>query len=230
MKYVAVCPYIWKPYKEEFEKTCKLDVMYVDNTERNLGIMRSHNLGIERMEEQGADWLIIMSAAIRFGDEGGLDFVRSLEDNMNFINIGAADKDQWDNHQQVGIFGWHLIAFSKECINKVGKWDENFFPYGYDDIDYSIRMQKAFPDPEYSRRTKKVPVDVHDTTMAHSVNFAGVRSDNDKLIEYIERKWGVCLHGEGKENRIGKYYNHPFNNEENPIAWWPDTPEGGRWM
>ncbi len=212
-KYVAVLPWIWKPYRDAFMETCKLEVLEVDNTVTNLGIMRSHNLGIAKMKEENADWLIIMSAAIRFGEAGGLDFVEQLDSKD--ICVGAADKAKWDGQKQVGIFGWHLMAFSRECIDKVGEWDTNFSPYGWDDIDYSIRMQKAFPDPEYSRRTRKVPVDVHDTTMAHSVNLAGVRSDNDHHIQYLFDKWGYIV---GGDNRIEKMYDHPFNDQGKPLS------------
>lgn len=222
MKYVAVLPWIHKPYRDAFIETCKLDVFEIDNTQHNLGIMRSHNLAIDKMREENADWLIVMSAAIRFGPAGGLDFVAAL-DNY-FICISAASEHTLKASAQVGVYGWHLIAFSRECIEKVGKWDENFSPYGWDDIDYSIRMQKAFPDPEYSRRTKKVPIDVYDTTMAHSINLAGVQTDNNHHIKYIESKWGAILHGDGKVNDVNKYNDTPFNSG-NPVSWWPTEQE-----
>lgn len=215
-KYIAVLPWVYKPYRDLFMETCKLEVLEVDNSVDNLGIMKSHNTAIDKMHEQNADWLIIMSAAIRFGDSGGLDFIDQL--NSDFICIGAADKAQWDGHQQVGIFGWHLMAFSRECIEKVGKWDENFTPYGWDDIDYSIRMQKAFPDPEYSRRTKKVSVDVSDTTMAHSIHLGGVTSDNQHHIQYLYEKWGYVV---GGDNRLDRMFNHPFNDSTKPLSYFP---------
>lgn len=218
MKYIAVLPWVYKPYRDECLKNCKLNVVEVDNSVDNIGIMKSHNFGIDLMRETDSDWLIIMSAAIRFGPQGGLDFLASLDDY--FVSISAASEHTLRERGEVGIFGWHLVAFSRECIEKVGKWDENFTPYGYDDIDYAIRMMKAFPDPEYSRRVKKVAVDVTDTTMAHSLNLAGVQTDNAHHIEYIERKWGVCLHGAGKENDITKYYDHPFNDPTKPLSYW----------
>lgn len=219
-RYVAVLPWVYQPFRDEFMKTCKLEVLEIDNSYKNLGIMRSHNIGIDKMREENADWLIVMSAAIRFGETGGLDFIAQLD--PEFICIGAADKKKWDNEAQVGIFGWHLIAFSRECIEKVGKWDANFSPYGWDDIDYSIRMQKAFPDPEYSRRTKKVSVDVSDTIMAHSINLAGVRTDNNHHVEYIKKKWNYDV---GGDNPLTKMYDHPFRDSAKSLSWWP-TYEG----
>src|ERR1700728_642922 len=101
MKYVAVLPWVYKPFRDEFMKACKLDVFEVDNSAENLGIMRSHNLAIDKMIAENADLLIVMSAAIRFGEKGGLDFVEQL-DNA-YINIAAADKTKWDGDKQVGI-------------------------------------------------------------------------------------------------------------------------------
>ena len=219
MKYTAVCPYIWQPFKDEFEKTCKLDVLYINNTGKtNTGCSGGWNKGVERMRQDNSDWLILCSAAIRFGENGGLDFIEQLDDQ--FINISATDKNMWEREKQVGIFGWHLIAFSKECIEKVGKWDDNFWPYGWDDIDYSIRMQKAFPDPEYSRRTKKVPVDVTDTIMAHSIHLAGVNPNNQELMTYLTQKWNYQI---GCENPIETMYDHPFNDKNKSSKWWPTT-------
>jgi hypothetical protein len=82
MKYTIVLPWIWQPYKDEYMVTVKFsadNMLLVDNTEENRGIPRSHNMGIDKMYREGSNWLIIQSAALRFGPEGGLDFIRNLE-------------------------------------------------------------------------------------------------------------------------------------------------------
>jgi len=222
MKWVGVLPWIYRQYYDECVATMHPDfrkhVVEIDNTKNNLGIMISHNLGVQKMRQEDADWLVVLSAAIRF-EAGGLDFIDQLD--SKYICISASNKKLWESQQQVGVFGWHCIAFSRECIEKVGLWDANFSPYGYDDIDYSIRMQKAFPDPEYSQRTTKVQVLVHDTTMAHSINLVGIQTDNQKNIDYIERKWGVILHGPEKENDIRKHFKTPFGDPELSLKYWP---------
>ena len=81
MKYVTVLPFAYRPYLEECKATMHSDfaqnVYFIDDTnpDNRIGIMRAHNMGIDRMRELGADWLIILSAAIRFGEAGGLDFI-----------------------------------------------------------------------------------------------------------------------------------------------------------
>lgn len=210
MKYVVCLPYVYEPYYRACMKTCKLDnVLAVNNTVDNIGIMASHNKGIDKMLAEDADWLIILSAAIRFGEPGGLDFIEQLEAHPDHIALEAID-----------VYGWHLIAFSRRLIEKVGRWDENFTPYGYDDLDYSWRIQLAFELDYRTQLWEKVPVDCKDMGMAHSIKKGKITSDNDKLRQYYFEKWGIM-----PEDDHDGAYKKPFNGEFNPIAYWPD----GRW-
>lgn len=204
MKYTAVLPYIYDPYKDSFLKTCKFNnLLLIDNTKENRGVMVSHNLGIEKMYKEDSDWLIIISAAIRFGEPGGLDFIEELEKKSDHLVIEAA-----------GVFGWHLIAFSRKVIDTIGYWDENFTPYGFDDLDYSWRIKLAFDlnAPFWT----KVPVNLSDMGMAHSIHLAGVTSDNEKLRKYFKSKWGVYP-GESMKNA----WRHPFNEPNNKLSYCP---------
>lgn len=222
MNYVVVLPWVYRPYFEACMATVKFppeNMLIIDNSVNNLGIMRSHNMGIDRMKELGADWLIILSAAVRFGESGGLDFIKVLEDHPDYYVIHAASENVKGGKQQEGggghneVFGWHLTAFNKEVFENIGRWDENFTPYGYDDIDLSLRLQKF-----YKGRLgwDTFPVDVHDTTMAHSINLGGVVTDDQAKIDYFKDKWGRA-HGDWQN--MG--YAHPFNNPKNSLAYWP---------
>lgn len=205
-KYVCVLPYVYKPYYEACIKTVKLDnVLSVDNTVDNIGIMAAHNLGIEYMLKQDADWLIVMSAALRFGPKGGKDFIAELDKRPNHLVVEAA-----------GVFGWHLIAFHRRTIEAVGKWDENFTPYGYDDLDYSYRVQLAFGLDGRTQLWEKAPVEVSDMGMAHGLKKAHVQPDNTKLRNYYASKWGVM-----PEDNHDNAYKKPFNGEFNTVQYWP---------
>lgn len=204
MKYTVVLPYVHEPYKKECLETCKLDnVLLVDNTKINKGIMVSHNLGIEKMYRDDSDWLIIMSAAIRFGEPSGLDFIEEIKKKPGHLVIESS-----------GVFGWHLIAFSRKVIDRVGGWDENFTPYGFDDLDYAWRIKIAYGlDAPY---WTKVPVDLKDAGMAHGIKLAGVTSNTNKLREYFKDKWGIYP-GESATNA----WKHPFNNKNNELSYCP---------
>lgn len=209
--YVAVLPWVYRPYRDAFMATCRLDVFEVDNSELNLGIMVAHNLGLDRMREVGADWLIVMSAALRFGLPGGLDFVAAL--------------DRMEGHRVVeaaGVYGWHLIAFHRSTLDAIGRWDENLSPYGFDDLDLSVRYQLVFGNN--GQLWDKVPVDVRDEGMAHSLKLGGVDAPAEPRIRYWQDKWG--RHPGASDQPT---YEHPFNDPDNPVGYWPTTPHGSRW-
>lgn len=82
--FVAVLPSIHQPYTD----TClgsmcpelRDATLVVDNTRHNRGVPASWNLGIDRMESRGSEWLVIVSAACRFGPEGGSDLLAALRE------------------------------------------------------------------------------------------------------------------------------------------------------
>jgi hypothetical protein len=204
----------------------KKNVLFIDNTNpnKNLGIMRSHNMGVDFMRQQGADWLIIISAAIRFGALGGLDFIRALEDHPEHYIIHAGTPnhpaasnikavEHQDGEYKNGVFGWHLTAFKKDVFDNIGVWDENFSRYGLDDLDLSLRVQKHYKNaPGWGT----FPVDVGDVGMSHSINKAGVRSAYPPRNDYFRRKWG--RDGSDWQN---DGYSHPFNDPSKSLSYWP---------
>lgn len=206
MKYTVVLPFVHQKYADDCIKTMKFDpksILLVDNTVDNLGIMKSHNMGIDKMIKDKSDWLIVVSASLRFGKPGGLDFIAEIEKKKDHLVVEAAD-----------VFGWHLIAFNRKTIETIGKWDENFTPYGYDDLDYSWRIQKSFNlDGVNNQIWEKVPVDVKDMGMAHSIKIGKIKTqNNNKLRRYFFEKWG------GINPPI---YKHPFNNKNNSVKYFP---------
>lgn len=239
--YVVVLPYVYQPYFDACIATCRFpeeNMLLVDNTVSNVGIMRAHNMGVDRLRERDADWLIIMSAAIRFGAPGGLDFVDlidQLDPTHYIIHAGTPKSPPTPNQAEAtppegeyvnGVFGWHLTAFKREVFDNIGKWDENFTPYGYDDIDLSVRVQKHYKGCYNGEKGGwgTYPIDVADTTMGHSINLAGVRSPAAPKIDYFTEKWG--RHPADWQTEP---WDHPFNNPENTLAYWPQAPNGARW-
>lgn len=228
-KYVCVLPYVYEPYFQECMETVKFpeeNMLIIDNTVNNVGIMRAHNMGVERMYEVAADWMIILSAAVRFGEPGGLDFIDVLEAHPDHYIIHAASNNVKGGLQNVegqseanAVFGWHLTAFNRSVFDAIGVWDESFSPYGLDDIDLSIRVQKHFKGVKNEDGVplwNTYPIDVHDTTMGHSINFANVVSPYHPRNAYFIRKWG--RDGGGWDQPA---YDHPFNDPNKGLGWWP---------
>lgn len=234
-KFVAVLPFAYRPYYDEFMARCRLqespdlDLLLIDNTDpkTNVGIMVSHNMGVERMYEVGADWLIIISAAIRFGEPGGLDFLEVLAAKDDHYIIHAASDNVAGGRQDDGtlgggknaVFGWHLTAFKREVFDNIGTWDENFSKYGLDDIDLSLRIQKHYK----GRKTETgesgwntYPIDVADSTMSHSISLAGVKSPYPPRAAYFTRKW---LRTPEDWQSMGA--ENPFGDPAHDLKFWP---------
>lgn len=225
MSYVAVVPFTYPPFIQEFMATCKFpkeQMLVIDNSTAatNIGCMASHNKGIDFMKEKSADWLIVISPAIRFGEAGGLDFAEQLEtcglDIAHGVNLDAKENGS-------KVFGWHLVAFHKSIFEKIGRWDENFTPYGFDDVDMSLRIRRAIPDVKW----EGLFCDVSDTEMGHSLKHnpdAVGEADSSPRILYFVEKWG---------RHPGAYqlgsYDTPFNNPEYDMKFWPPAKNGGKY-
>ncbi len=206
MNYVVVLPSIYQEYTDACVSSMASEfrehLMIVDNTTNNIGVAPAWNNGIQKMYDENADWLIILSAAIRFGDQGGMDLVRELESRPDHVVLEATH-----------VFGWHLIAFHRSLFDKVGKFDENLGIY-FNDIDFSLRIQKAYN--QQNAAWDKVDVKLQDMGMAHGVKLAGVHEAADPKILYFVQKWG---------RHPGAYqlgsYETPFNEIDRRVNYWP---------
>lgn len=220
MKYVCVVPFAYRPYFDEFRATLKIpeeNCLFVDDTDPvgGIGIMRAHNMGVDFMHERDADWLIVMSASIRFGEQGGLDFLKILEDRTDLHVINGAGKAIIDDKEQVLAMGYHLTAFRRDVIDAIGRWDENFTPYSLDDVDLTLRMRKAIGIENL--KIDSIVCDMEHTTRSHSISIAGVKASYAPRHSYFIRKWGR----EGGHWQ-SEGYEHPFNDPDLPITFWPD--------
>lgn len=201
MSFVAVLPSIYPIWTdrclESMSPAFRENTLVVDNTVTNIGVGASWNIGIDRMEDVDADWLIIVSAATRFGAPGGDDFVQQLDWNPDAVAVEAGH----------GV-GWHLIAFPRKTIQAVGRFDENFFAYE-EDIDYGRRISLALVrEPPY---WTKVSVDVSIAGFSHGVDLGGVKIDNQRQLGYYAEKWNGP---KGQERN-----SLPFGDK--PIDYWP---------
>lgn len=201
MSHVAVLPVIHRPWADRCLATADphllLHGVVVDNTETNIGVAASWNRGIERMRERGADWLVVMSAACRFGPKGGRDFLLALHENRGAVAVEAAH----------GI-GWHLIAIAADTFDAVGTFDENFFAY-HEDIDFSRRVHCWLgEEPPW---WPKVSIDVAIAGFAHGIDLGGAVVDAAAQERYYRAKW----HGAKGEERTCL----PFGDQ--PLHFWP---------
>lgn len=210
-KFVGVMPFVYLPYVNDcidtIDHTFGENILMVDNSKKNLGVSASWNMGIDRMVETDADWLIILSAAIRFGEPGGTDVIEQLEKHAYADVIHFATKDVGEQlyirgEHIEGNLGWHLTAINKRVINRVGRFDEKFYPGYFEDIDYDLRIRKAFDDPTWL----VLPVDATCESISHGVELGKVKIPVNELIAYFATKWGRHPNA----TQLGEY-ERPFN-------------------
>jgi hypothetical protein len=205
VNYVAVIPSIYQPYTDACVASCKLDnLIVVDNTVNNRGVSASWNIGVKAMYETGSDWLIIISAAVRFGAPGGLDLVESMRAHPDAFGVGG------------GLDGWHLIAFHRRTFDAAGWFDENFYPAYFEDADFGRRVSlwKREAGLCVEPLWVNAPIDGSLESVGHAVRLGGVRSEAAPLLHYYRSKWGGS---HGTES-----FSRPFNNSSNPLSFWPE--------
>ncbi len=212
MIFVAVLPSIFPDWTDRcvdsMSDTLRGHTLIVDNTVDNIGVSASWNLGVDKMVDKNADWLVVLSAAMRFGPPGGDDFLAQLD---NAAGLAPPTVAVEAGH---GV-GWHCIAFPRHVFDAIGRFDENLSYYG--DNDWARRMSLAFGlDPPYWHKTSNL--DLGFAGFAHGIDLAGVRPDNVALLDYFVGKWGAPPGG-------GELFTQPFNDPVKGLDWWPTPPD-----
>lgn len=187
-----------KSFNEIFKRSKDSDyVIYINND-----IVPSHN------------WLVnllaFMKANPKVGVGSSFPVDNTVSDEQKFKWFGNIKDPIWDyegvdqswfnyanlieiereKETQLGTNGC-AIVFSRECIDKVGDFDENFVQGCYEDIDYNVRALRA----GFDVRTTLSSVVMHwGGTTQHYVTVneggCGYRDINKK---YFEKKWNVDL-------------------------------------
>jgi hypothetical protein len=205
MSYIVLCPFVHRPSFDAMMNTLDPDLadeaIVLDNTVENLGAAGSRNVGIKRLRDEGAEWLVDISPAARFGPPGGLDFLAFLD----------ANPDAWVV-QSASPVNWHCMGWHRRLFETVGDFDENFWPIYGEDGDIAYRYQVAARSHPDARWTV-VDTDAWITMYGHSHKLAGVRADQETLWAYYTQKWG----GRSGHERFA----HPFDDPTLPLGFSP---------
>lgn len=141
-------------------------------TGENLGVPASWNMGVDAVLECDASHLVIVSEAIIFGPDGGASWLDELEQHPLGMLSHAP--------------GFHLIALGRPVLERVGRFDESFFPGYYEDNDYLRRMELA----GFGRPPRSTAMCFRDRGTAHTLKSGLVEVEFGPLTEHYLRKWG----------------------------------------
>jgi glycosyltransferase involved in cell wall biosynthesis len=165
---------------------------YRDPDDHNLGVARSWNVGAREVLDRDLDYLVIMSTAMRFGPELHTTWKRQMEEFWGAKVIEA------DGHS------WHLIALHRTCFEKVGFFDENFYPAYFEQTDWCYRLRMAGWEHGFIR------VWVNALSQGHALHNHLVSCPAEPLLDYYAQKWG------GKKGE--ETFVQPFGSK--PLGYW----------
>lgn len=150
---------------DSMDPTVRERVMVIDNTDdgsiwdsvptcqksyRNIGVAASWNAGCRAGFEAGADFVTVCSSSMRFDPDGGV----ALTSTADF----ASAHRQWLWGFE-SLNGWHLFTVGRLTWERIGEFDEVFWPAYFEDNDYIWRMRCAGILPPAGPHTpdRKIP-------------------------------------------------------------------------
>lgn len=186
----------------------KYNVGYYRHFDINQGVARSWNIAFQAAIMEHFDYVVIMSASMVFqSHQAGIDFIEALKKNENKYGMETQ-------------FGWHMIAIGLPTIEKIGFFDENFYPGYYEDSDYIRRMELAGIHLPMSQilRLPRVSADMFEQGTALAMK-SGINVNMGACRDYFKSKWGGDPLYDSQESR-DKLYFHPFNNPDKQLSTW----------
>lgn len=148
----------------------------VIHTGENLGVARSWNIFLDEAISRNEP-VIISNDDVVFNKNTFVEMVGGTSRNM-FVEGD----------------GWCLFGQTPECTQKIGHYDEHFFPAYYEDSDYDVRLQRAGV-----ARLKVLTEPFHHDGWATTRALGDARwlsEGRERCRQYFLRKWGGRMLGE----------------------------------
>lgn len=168
--------------------------VYRDPDGHNLGVARSWNIGAKRVLNYGLDYLLIISSVMDFGPTLHTTWLEQME------RFWGENVIECDGHS------WHLLAIHRRVFEKVGLFDENFYPGYWEGLDFSFRMRQVGWEGGWTRCW------VNAKSLGHALHLQVVDCPADPLKAYLEAKWGGEKHEET--------FSLPWGDQ--PLGYWPE--------
>lgn len=170
---------------------------YRDPESHNLGVARAWNIGARKVVNEKIDYLVILSSSMLFGPLLHCDFAWQMN------TFWGADVIEADGHS------WHLVALHRSLFEKVGFFDENFYPAYFEQIDWCYRLRVNGLEGGWSR------VWINAISQGSAMNIDKIDCPAQPLLDYYAQKWGGA---KGEEKWVVPYGDKPIDYfEQNSI-------------
>lgn len=197
-RFLVVLPIITAPYadicvesllmKDSSAEIDPADILVIDNTRggwaaekyglptyrdpdgHNLGVARSWNVGVRQVLDRGLDYLVIMSASMRFGPLIHTSWTRQMLEFWGERVIEAHG------------LSWHLIALHRTCFERIGLFDTNFHAY-FESIDWCRRLRLVGWEEGF------IHVWINALCQGTALHISEISCPAKPLIAYYNTKW-----------------------------------------
>lgn len=175
----------------------------VSHQPRNLGVAASWNLILRTGMARGFD-LVFIGSNDTFLYPGSLAAVAALEKHD--------DEVIWHLHS------WNFFAIHRRAVERVGWFDENFYPAYKEDQDYAYRCKLAGVKRIQAYFTGAGADHLESQTIHGDPHYLA-RNQHTYLVnrDYYRAKWG----GDFRCER----YTMPFGRPDRDWRWWPAPGE-----
>lgn len=181
-----------------------MEVLQFDHPE-NIGVAGAWNLGLKTCFAQGAQRVIVCN-----------DDIELLEDSVAGLEnaLLAGNDFVWS------ALGGSFFAISAACFERVGTFDENFYPACYESEDYEYRMKLAGCKVVTAKQTYVIKHDQSATVGASALLRLQKQKTQQHNLLYYGRKWGGTPYHER--------FTKPFNDAKKKFdSWEPPTSRVG---
>jgi glycosyltransferase involved in cell wall biosynthesis len=169
----------------------------------NRGLSKSWNEGILNAYGSGADIVLVANDDIYFSP-GDVDKIarKALENRDRYIISCAGFHRRFD--RRLPSHGYSCFAINPIAIERIGCFDENFFPCYCEDQDYAYRARLAGLQEENCSDTM-IYHGGSDTIYGSPELSAQNRVTQGRNMQYYLRKWG----GLGDRERFSQPFDSP---------------------
>lgn len=155
---------------------------------RNLGVAASWNRFLDLTK---GETLIVSNDDVALGQHTFRDLVT------------ASRRSPFVGH------GWFLFAQTPECTERVGYYDENFWPGYYEDSDYQVRLYRA----GIERLEPQLDVYVHhQSATTGALGEDWIRERRARNRQYFLQKWNGLMLGQDPLH----FFTKPFGGTPPP--------------
>lgn len=157
----------------------------------NLGVAASWNALLDRAGESP---IAIANDDVQLGPDALDALARALAAGHEFVIAEGPP----------GANGWCLFAQTRACTERIGPYDEQFFPAYYEDSDYDQRLSRA------GIAAHREPATLEHAGWATMRADPAVAAGQQASAEYFRTKWG------GLPHESEKLFREPFDGAPPP--------------